>query len=434
MRLIKLPQKNFKSLTDSGQKFNLKKFTQVSQIYSQMENLHIISFQASQYILIRMKESEELPKELYEMLSSRSGSRMIGYIRPEDKSKTPLVVAAREEQLLGFCVSVPSVKGEKQYFVDEEFLPEIQKDLLLLYDFFHLKLTKTSSIRKKKSIQGIPSDEEREEEQKEPDNDPDPSVRMDPEEDQRHLDVPPPSVQILSDTEPDRSDEPEFLAQDSSPENKNAESTPNVTLSPVLPKLRVRKDILMIDVEAETAGGPGVARVDNGMNLMRDCRFLTQEQQPSVIQHHRPRLPAVTTPQYQQVNPRPRYLILPRRDNPSRFASQSVSDITRPPGLDHQYRVVYSKISQNTQQAMSSQTPGPPRLGPRLPKSSAPRPPVPWTGHPPGPRSGPLPGPPSGARPLVIAGAPLPHPVISQQRCSTGNMETFVTFHLHFFF
>ena len=31
VRLIKLPQKNFKSLTDSGQKFNLKKFTQVSR-------------------------------------------------------------------------------------------------------------------------------------------------------------------------------------------------------------------------------------------------------------------------------------------------------------------------------------------------------------------------------------------------------------------
>ena len=80
-----------------------------------------ISFQASQYILIKTKESEELPKELYEMLSSSSGTRIIGYIRPDNKSKTPLVVAAREEQLLGFCVSVPSIKGEHQYFVDEEF-------------------------------------------------------------------------------------------------------------------------------------------------------------------------------------------------------------------------------------------------------------------------------------------------------------------------
>ena len=41
VQLIKLPQKNFKSVTESGEKFNLKKFTQVSsynvQLYGQAQ-------------------------------------------------------------------------------------------------------------------------------------------------------------------------------------------------------------------------------------------------------------------------------------------------------------------------------------------------------------------------------------------------------------
>ena len=71
----------------------------------QMEFLLILStFQASQYVQIRRECSEDIPQGLYDILSTSSGSRMIGYIRPADQSHTPLVVAAREDQLLGFCV------------------------------------------------------------------------------------------------------------------------------------------------------------------------------------------------------------------------------------------------------------------------------------------------------------------------------------------
>ena len=365
------------------------------------------------------------------MLSNGSGTRMIGYIRPDDKSLTPLVVAAREDQLLGFCVSVPSTKGEKQYFVDEEFLPELHKDFLLLYEYFHLKLTQTSSISKPKS-HGVESEEELAKEQKEAADVPGTSVGMEfeeeEEEDQRHLDVPPPPAQILSENDSGKPNAPN-PASDSG--DKKAVSTPAPDVKPpiVLPKLRVRKDILIEEqvevVDVETAGvkDPGVAGVDTGMNLMRDCRFLIQEQQPSVIQHHRPRFPPTNTvhphprppPRHQhqnQINLRPRYLILPQRVD-SEFPPQPASAITS------QHRL-------------------PPRLGP-LPAPSSGR----WTGQPPGPTVGPPPGARPGQSPsvrpspalgrgqptvrsglpLVIARSPRPQTVLNQQGSSAGNVE-----------
>ena len=372
------------------------------------------------------------------MLSSGSGTRMIGYIRPDDKSMTPLVVAAREDQLLGFCVSVPSTKGEKQYFVDEEFLPELHKDFLLLYEYFHLKLTQTSSISKPKS-HGVESDEELAKEQKEAADVPGTSIGMeyeeDEKEDQRHPDAPPPSSQILSENDSGLSKAPSqaSVTQDSSPSDsgdKNAGSTPDVKPPLVLPKLRVRKDILIEEqvevIDVETAG---VAGVDTGMNLMRDCRFLIQEQQPSVVQHHRPRFPPTNTvhppPRHQhqnQLNLRPRYLILPQRVE-SEFPPQPVRAITT------QHRL-------------------PPRLGPLSAPPAAPRPGPSsgrWTGQPPGPtvgrppgarpgqspsvRPGPAPalrrGQPTvrSGLPLVIARSPRPQTVLNQQGSAAGNVE-----------
>ena len=405
------------------------------------------------------------------MLSSSSGTRIIGYIRPDNKSKTPLVVAAREEQLLGFCVSVPSIKGEHQYFVDEEFsdLLEVQKDPVLLFDYFHSKLTKTSSISQPKS-QGVESDEDQEEEHKEPEKDPDPRLVVDPEEDNLHLDDPPPSVQMLSETDPARS------PADS--ENLNAKSTPDVQPSQVLPKLRVRKDILMkepvevIDLEASGSGpDPGVDTLDNGMNLMRDCRFLIQEPQPSVVQHHRPRLPAITSTNTAPPHPHPHPLrqppphyqeqnqvsLRPVLIQPRQLPAQSASAISTPPGQEEdQFRVTYSQISQKSQLEMSTHTRGATRLGSLSAASSAPRPyPVPRSARTPGPRPrlgltrGPRqrPGPTTGHRPgqapgpartgqpsvrsgLSILSARSPQPVISQQRGSTGNVENIVCFSL----